>query len=300
MLAVARRRLGDTPVTLVETDLFDWRPDDQYDTVFYAFWLSHVPPGRFWSFWETVRDALAAGGRVLFVDTGPKEGVRTVLAGAAVPTVERQLRTGPPRGSSRCSTSPKTSRANWPRSAGWRTYVPSVESSCGQCRPRLKVSRLPSAQLVAPSNDDARPQSTIRKNGTPTSPHGPGCLRRGGPAGRRPWRRRRAPPRRPPERTDLPAGQEHHVPRLHLQLVGPDSARPPDRWPQFRARRAAGRGAGQRPVTRAPPTASGGPRSRRCAGRRRTPPTAAEDPVSPRCRASLRASSRARPAGFPG
>jgi SAM-dependent methyltransferase len=37
MLVVARQRLGDTPVDLVETDLFDWQPDDRYDTVFFAF-----------------------------------------------------------------------------------------------------------------------------------------------------------------------------------------------------------------------------------------------------------------------
>ena len=51
MLAVARQRLGDTSVNFVETDLFDWQPDQQYDTIFFAFWLSHVPPARFESFW---------------------------------------------------------------------------------------------------------------------------------------------------------------------------------------------------------------------------------------------------------
>ena len=73
MLAVARRRLGDTPVILVEEDLFAWQPHDRYDTIFFAFWLSHVPPSRFESFWGTLRDAVAVGGRVLFVDTGPAE-----------------------------------------------------------------------------------------------------------------------------------------------------------------------------------------------------------------------------------
>jgi len=95
MLAVARQRLGDTPVTLLQIDLFDWRPADQYDTVFFAFWLSHVPPGRFESFWAMLRGALAPGGRVLFVHTGPEEaGVERFVPGASLPMVERQLRDG--------------------------------------------------------------------------------------------------------------------------------------------------------------------------------------------------------------
>lgn len=95
MLAVARQRLGDAPVNLVKTDLFDWQPDQRYDTVFFAFWLSHVPPGRFESFWGTLRSALATGGRVLFVDTGPEEArFERFVQAAGVPMVERQLRDG--------------------------------------------------------------------------------------------------------------------------------------------------------------------------------------------------------------
>ena len=95
MLEAARQRLGDTPVTLCEADLFKWQPADQYDTVFFAFWLSHVPPSRFDSFWSTLRGALTAGGRVLFVDTGPEEaGFERFVPGAGIPIVERQLRDG--------------------------------------------------------------------------------------------------------------------------------------------------------------------------------------------------------------
>ena len=95
MLALARQRLGGTPVTFVEADLFDWRPEDQYDTIFFAFWLSHVPLSRFESFWGTLRDALAVGGRVLFVDTGPEEArYERFVPSAGLPMVERQLRDG--------------------------------------------------------------------------------------------------------------------------------------------------------------------------------------------------------------
>lgn len=40
------------------------------DLVFFGFWLSHVPPGRFETFWKLVERSLARGGRVFFVDEG--------------------------------------------------------------------------------------------------------------------------------------------------------------------------------------------------------------------------------------
>jgi 2-polyprenyl-3-methyl-5-hydroxy-6-metoxy-1,4-benzoquinol methylase len=42
--------------------------DGRYEFVFFADWLSHVPPGSFHRFWATVRAALAPAGRVFFVD----------------------------------------------------------------------------------------------------------------------------------------------------------------------------------------------------------------------------------------
>src|SRR6201996_1194534 len=69
MLAIAASRVPDgAPVRFVEADLFSWEPDRRYDVVFIGFWLSHVPAGRFGSFWSMVAAALAPGGRVLFVD----------------------------------------------------------------------------------------------------------------------------------------------------------------------------------------------------------------------------------------
>jgi len=70
MLALARARITDPRVRFVEADIFDWTPDRRYDSVFFGFWLSHVPIDRFESFWSTVGAALKPGGRVLFVDDG--------------------------------------------------------------------------------------------------------------------------------------------------------------------------------------------------------------------------------------
>jgi len=69
MLNLAERRLHVGNVRYVEADLFDWRPEDKYDTVFFSFWLSHVPPSRFGDFWRLVGDCVAPGGRVFFVDS---------------------------------------------------------------------------------------------------------------------------------------------------------------------------------------------------------------------------------------
>lgn len=73
VLEINEARLKDsrieTPIRYVTADLFDWRPDAAYDAVFFGFWLSHVPPGRFAAFWDLVRSALRPGGRVFFVDS---------------------------------------------------------------------------------------------------------------------------------------------------------------------------------------------------------------------------------------
>jgi SAM-dependent methyltransferase len=65
MHELARERIrADPRVRYVLADVFSWQPDGRYDVVFFANWLSHVPPGRFHRFWETVGAALAPAGRV--------------------------------------------------------------------------------------------------------------------------------------------------------------------------------------------------------------------------------------------
>src|SRR5215207_5422756 len=53
-LALARQRVQGLPVEFMQTDVFAWEPPRRYDTVFFAFWLTHVPrpgsptSGRWW------------------------------------------------------------------------------------------------------------------------------------------------------------------------------------------------------------------------------------------------------------
>lgn len=68
MLDQARRQVGEAPVEFIQADLFSWRPRRTYDTVFFGFWLSHVPPARFDDFWRLVQESLAPRGSVFLMD----------------------------------------------------------------------------------------------------------------------------------------------------------------------------------------------------------------------------------------
>lgn len=70
MIEINRQRTAGAGalVDYVVADVFDWTPDRRYDAVFFAFWLSHVPPGLFESFFEIVGRCLAPNGRFLFFD----------------------------------------------------------------------------------------------------------------------------------------------------------------------------------------------------------------------------------------
>jgi demethylmenaquinone methyltransferase/2-methoxy-6-polyprenyl-1,4-benzoquinol methylase len=81
MLQRARDRVGDLDVEFVQADLFSWQPPRTFDTVFFGFWLSHVPPSHFAAFWSLVRGAVGPGGRVCFVDSGPGDAAGENVSG---------------------------------------------------------------------------------------------------------------------------------------------------------------------------------------------------------------------------
>ena len=93
MLAIAAARVGTERVRFIQADLFTWRPDRRYDVVFMGFWISHVPPGRFESFWSVVADCLKPQGRVFFAD----DAYRTpdeLVEGPSSSTIRRQVPDG--------------------------------------------------------------------------------------------------------------------------------------------------------------------------------------------------------------
>jgi demethylmenaquinone methyltransferase/2-methoxy-6-polyprenyl-1,4-benzoquinol methylase len=95
VLALARARTASPTVQFDQADLFEWQPPRRYDTVFFAFWLSHVPPARLPGFWNTVAAALAPGGKAIFVDDGPAMAAEEeVLADQPAPAALRRLGDG--------------------------------------------------------------------------------------------------------------------------------------------------------------------------------------------------------------
>jgi SAM-dependent methyltransferase len=97
MLAINAARLRSPRVRYIEADLFQWRPTDLFDIVFFGFWLSHVPPERFIPFWKLVRSSLAPGGRVFFVDSRREPTSTAVdhrLPGPDVTVLRRRLDDG--------------------------------------------------------------------------------------------------------------------------------------------------------------------------------------------------------------
>ena len=93
----------NTPAAdLVPADIFSWVPPQQFDVVFFSFWLSHVPEERFDEFWALVRSALRPGGRVFLVDSAAgdrahtgtdqsgEEETRTLADGRAFRIVKRR------------------------------------------------------------------------------------------------------------------------------------------------------------------------------------------------------------------
>ena len=68
MLALNAAKVAETRVRYLRADLFTWEAAEQYDLVFFAFWLSHVPPSRLDTWLATMLRAVRPGGALVVVD----------------------------------------------------------------------------------------------------------------------------------------------------------------------------------------------------------------------------------------
>lgn len=68
MLSLARQKVGNALVQFQQANFFEWQPTQQYDLVFFANWLSHLPPKRLDAFLSTVARAVRPGGSLVMVD----------------------------------------------------------------------------------------------------------------------------------------------------------------------------------------------------------------------------------------
>jgi demethylmenaquinone methyltransferase/2-methoxy-6-polyprenyl-1,4-benzoquinol methylase len=69
VIQINRERVQSPKVKYIQADLFNWQPAQQYDVIFFSFWLSHVPSEKFELFWQMVGNSLKADGRVFFIDS---------------------------------------------------------------------------------------------------------------------------------------------------------------------------------------------------------------------------------------
>jgi SAM-dependent methyltransferase len=98
VLALARQRVQGLPVEFIQADVFGWQPSRRFDTVFFGFWLTHVPPARFAAFWSMVASALTPDGWVCFVDDRHQaRASERFVPEQATPAVWRPLRDGSER-----------------------------------------------------------------------------------------------------------------------------------------------------------------------------------------------------------
>lgn len=68
MIEINKRRVADPRVEYRHADIFNWTPQQQYDLVFFAFWLSHVPPDLQDAFLLNVRNAIRPKGALFIID----------------------------------------------------------------------------------------------------------------------------------------------------------------------------------------------------------------------------------------
>lgn len=69
VLEINAHKLRAAHVHYVEGDLFAWEPKEQYDLVFFSFWLSHVPPERAPEFLAKVFRAAKPGEHIFLIDS---------------------------------------------------------------------------------------------------------------------------------------------------------------------------------------------------------------------------------------
>jgi SAM-dependent methyltransferase len=126
MIEQARARMPGADIDFVGADVFDWAPPRRFDTVFFAFWLSHVPEASFARFWSAVAGMLADGGRAIFVDEQPANAVHEAYLADSTEIVERRLTDGSAHRIVKVFRGPADLEARL-ADAGWHARVEQVD-----------------------------------------------------------------------------------------------------------------------------------------------------------------------------
>jgi 2-polyprenyl-3-methyl-5-hydroxy-6-metoxy-1,4-benzoquinol methylase len=96
MIAINQAKVQSDKVEYIEADLFNWQPQQQYNMVFFGFWLSHVPPENLGAFLQIVAAALKPDGRIFMVDSRrtPSSTAKDHVLPDEGTTLERKLNDG--------------------------------------------------------------------------------------------------------------------------------------------------------------------------------------------------------------
>jgi demethylmenaquinone methyltransferase/2-methoxy-6-polyprenyl-1,4-benzoquinol methylase len=116
--------------------------------VFFAAWLSHVPPQRFEDFWALVARCLREDGRVFLIDELPAvTALEQAIPNAVAPAVERQLTTGERFRTVKVFYEPrllvtKLAALGWQaevNAIGWRLFHATAKRGNGAADPAIEV-----------------------------------------------------------------------------------------------------------------------------------------------------------------
>lgn len=69
MMAINQAKVQSDRVNYIQADLFTWQSDQQYDMIFFGFWLSHVPSEKLADFLQRVSAMLKPDGILFLVDS---------------------------------------------------------------------------------------------------------------------------------------------------------------------------------------------------------------------------------------
>lgn len=69
MIAINQAKVQSERVDYIQADLFTWQSEQQYDMIFFSFWLSHVPSDQLQGFLKRVSTMLKPDGILFLVDS---------------------------------------------------------------------------------------------------------------------------------------------------------------------------------------------------------------------------------------
>lgn len=139
---IARGRVTAAHVRFEVADVFTWAAAARFDTVFFAFWLSHVPASRFEQFWRQLQGLVAGHGRVLFVDEHPDVRGKEAYEAGSSEIIHRQLADGSQHRLVKVFVHPGQLRARL-RQLGWHSRIRRDGNDwvIGEARPANRTGR---------------------------------------------------------------------------------------------------------------------------------------------------------------